>query len=247
MICPNDDMGTKCKDCFCKYNPIVLIATHERKEITTININLLRNQTFIPKILIVCSTQDEFEYYKSLGVYVIFESNTPLGNKWQSGVNVAVDMKADPLIILGSDDILRSDYIKMVLTKMNQGFEFVGCSSWHSYDLPNEVLYVSKYVGENQDIPIGSGKAYSGGLLGKINGEVFNVRASKCLDDQGYRMVTRHGANSYLHREPMILAVKGGWNELNPIQAYLRAPTIKTGTANKEILKDYDYTPDSKP
>ena len=245
MICAKDDSGTTCEECYCMFNPIVVIATHERVEITTININLLKQQSVVPKIVIVCSLQEELEYYKTLGVTVILENNTPLGHKWQMGVNAAINMKANPLIILGSDDLLYSDYVKLVLTKMKEGYDFFGCTSWYSYDLKRHDMYFSMYVGKNENFPIGSGKAYSGEMLARFRGKVFNQEASRKLDDQGYTMVVKNQGKIYIHREPEILAIKGGWMELNPIEAYMRVPTIHTIRTDTEMLKrfNYDYTP----
>lgn len=245
MKCSKDDSADCCG--VCGYNPIVVMATHERRYITSININLLRKQKVVPKIVVVCSDNDEVDYYNTFNVTVIKQENIPLGRKWQDGVVKAIAMKADPLIILGSDDILHPDYIRMVLTKMNEGFEFVGCTSWYSYDLPRNILYVSKYIGENTNIPIGSGKAYSATMLEKMRGKVFNQAISKCLDDQGYQLVKKRQGKMYIYHEPMILAVKGGWNELNPIEAYMGVPTIQTDKTDNELLKlfNYDYTPNS--
>ena len=115
MKCSKDDSADCCG--LCDYTPVVVIATHERKELTTKNINELLLMTPKPKIVIVCSSQDELEYYKELGVNVVHYPNRPLGAKWQAGVNVAAKLGANPLIILGSDDFINNDYLKFALQK----------------------------------------------------------------------------------------------------------------------------------
>lgn len=239
MICSKDDSGKTCPDCTCMFNPVVVIATHQRKEITTKNIKLLKEQTDVPKVIIVCSLQEELEYYKQFQVTVILSENKPLGKKWQSGVNVANKLGANPLIILGSDDILSSGFIKMVLNKLKQGFEFVGCTAWFSLDVKANKIYSSRYINRNEDYPIGSGKVYTKSLLDRIGWKVFDQKADRKLDDQGQRLIS--GCKYYLYKEPHILAVKGGWNELNPIQSYLNAPNIKNEVTDMKVLQKFGY------
>lgn len=239
MICGKDDSGTCCG--LCHYTPVVVIATHQRKEITTKNIELLKRQTFIPKIVIVCSDKEEFNYYKQLDVSVILEPNRPLGRKWQVGVNAAVKMGANPLVILGSDDLLHYDYIKKGLAKLHDGFDFVGTITWYSLDVKNRNLYHCYYRGINSEFPIGSGKMYSKTLLDKIRNKIFDTSADRKLDDQGHRLIKQNNAKIHLFKEPYILAVKGRWNELNPIEAYLKSPNIKSTKVDLKIIETFDY------
>ena len=241
MICASDDAGTNCKDCTCMFNPVVVIATHERREITTLNINLLKQQKEVPKIVIVCSLQEELEYYKQFQVTVIIAPNRPLGRKWHMGVNTAKMMGANPLIILGSDDLLEKDYIYNALMKFKEGYEFVGTTAWYSFDVKRDKLYESKYINRNENYPIGSGKVYSKGILDKIRWKVFDQAADRKLDDQGQRLINGHGCKTFLIKEPCILAVKGGWGELNPIEKYMNAPNIKSTLTDKSILNRFGY------
>jgi len=241
MICAKDDSGTNCPDCTCMFNPVVVIATHERREITTLNIQALKQQTDIPKIVIVCSLQTELEYYKQFQVNVILEQNKPLGKKWHTGVNLANKLGANPLIILGSDDLLAKDYIHNALLKLKEGYEFIGSTAWYSYDVKRKRLYHSKYINRNQEYPIGSGKVYSKSILDKIRWKVFDQAADRKLDDQGHKLINGHGCKIYLFKEPFILAVKGGWNEMNPIEKYLNAPNIKSSLIDKDILNQFGY------
>lgn len=237
MTCPKDDSASCCG--LCDYNPIVVIATHERKDITTRNINSLKAQSFLPKIVIVCSDHQELEYYKTLGVSVMLEPNRPLGKKWQAGVNLAVKMGANPLVILGSDDILSKDYVKLSLQKLREGFDFIGTTHWVSLEPEKKQIYHSHYVGVNENYPIGSGKVYSKRLLDKIGNLVFDVKAEKRLDDNGHKMITNRNPKIFLFKEPMILAVKGNWKQLNPFDKYLNVPTIKSVKIKEDILEKF--------
>lgn len=244
MICSKDDSGTTCENCTCMFNPVVLIATHERIEITTKNIELLKKQSAVPKIIVVCSLMEELIYYKTLQVNVVLVNNSPLGTKWQSGVNLAKNMAANPLIILGSDDILIEGFIERVLLKMKEGFEYIGLTTWFTYDNINNELFLSSYQGPNKDYPIGSGKVYSKILLDRFNWKVFNTKDNRRLDDQGNRMAEINGAKIFIIREPGVLAVKGNWVQLNPLRAYHTSPNISMERVELDELKKFGYVQD---
>lgn len=237
MICGKDDSGICCG--ICNYNPVVVIATHERIEITTKNIKALKLQSPTPKIVVVCSNQDELQYYKTLGVSVALEPNKPLGKKWQCGVNIAKNLNANPLIILGSDDLVSNDFFQKTFAKLNEGYELIGCTEWITWDVKGNRYFHCKYQNANKDYPIGSGKVYSNALLKRINYKIFDIKADRKLDDMGHKMAVTNNANIFLFREPLILAVKGGWNEINKVEAYLRTPNIKTESIDSKFLKNF--------
>ena len=80
------------------------------------------------KIVLTVSTHSEEDYFKRLnidGVYVFNTPNKPLGLKWQSGVEQAKKIKANPLIILGSDDQLGTSFVKNACHLIEK-YEFIG-------------------------------------------------------------------------------------------------------------------------
>jgi hypothetical protein len=238
MNCGKDDSGTCCG--FCDKKVVVVICTHARVDITTRNIKSLQLQTPKPTIVVVCSSQPELEHYKELGVTVALEPNRPLGRKWQVGVNIAHKLNCDALIILGSDDILRNDFFRVTLSKIALGYEFIGSTEWYMQDVKGKEFYHCKYIHVNKDFPIGSGKVYAKSILEKCRWKIFDTTADRKLDDQGVRMVQNVGAKSYLFREPLVLAVKGGWNEMNPAHAYKSSRNIDCRLVNSDILKKFD-------
>jgi hypothetical protein len=217
----------------------VVIATHGRVEITTTNIKNLLLQKPKPSIVVMCSEQAELEYYKSFDVTVALEPNRPLGRKWQVGVNIARKMNPDALVILGSDDLLHDYYLRTALSKINQGYEFVGTTHWYNYDVKrNEVMHCN-YVGMNKDFPIGSGKVYSKKVLDSIGWKLFDTNADRKLDDRGHKQMTLSHAKMFLIQEPMILAVKGKWPVMNSSDAYKQSRNIASRQADKEVLKKF--------
>lgn len=193
-------------------NPYVLIATHKRLEITRKNVECLLKCDV--GVILVVSDRAEFDLFKQLFpmISVIHHANYPLGLKWQSGVDVARHLKADPLIINGSDDILHPEYFSRVSGLMEEGYHFIGLKSWYVYDL--KTVYKFDYLAT---IPLGGGRAYSRELLDKIGYKLFDVRKDRHLDDLGWSSVFRSRMQRILLNEPLILSVKGDWKVMNPV------------------------------
>jgi hypothetical protein len=235
MMCGKDDSGTCCG--MCDYNPVAVIATHQRVEITEQNIKSLLNQGI--KVVLIVSLQNELENLQKMPITVKLVPNNPLGRKWQKGVEIARKLGANPLLIVGSDDILSKDYLKKVLMKISLGFDVIGCTSWFTF--AQGKIYQCEYTNKNQNFPIGSGKAFSKRILDKIKWNLFNTGINKRLDDQSYIITKNNGAKIHLIREPEVLAVKGNWTTMNSMEAYLKSPNISCKEVSKDELKRFDY------
>lgn len=188
-------------------NPVCVIASQQRLEITTANIKSLQAQSYVPQIVVVVSEPSEAKHYIPLGVHVVQVANHPLGRKWQAGVNYARSLNPSHLIINGSDDILCKDFIRRFCT----GVDFIGLQQW--YVLNDGKLYLFDYLASQA---LGGGRVYSKRLLDTCNWNIFDTGASKLLDDRGW-LVTRSTHRCIIEDEGCILAVKGNWPTLNPL------------------------------
>lgn len=193
------------------YNPVVLICTHERIGITNFNIESLQRQSLKPKIVLIVSTHFEQNYYqaKHPDVYVYLRPNSPLGHKWYAGVQLARDLSPDPLIILGSDDILGEGFIQDAC-RLNK--DFIGLYYWFIHH--EGKAYLCEYLARQ---PLGGGRCYSYSLLEKLNWNIFDIKRNHLLDDHPLRRIRVLGVNCSTDHKLMIHAVKGDWPVLNPV------------------------------
>ena len=238
--CPKDDTGECCG--ICGLNPVVVIATHKRVEITKKNIQLLLKQKC--KIVLVVSDDKEssYFYHEFPEIKVCFKPNNPLGSKWQFGVDQAREFDPNPLIICGSDDILSRDFINNSLKKIAGGWDMVGLTEWYTFDEVNNRLYKMKYKGPNQFTPIGSGKCISKSLLEKMSYKLFDMSASKKLDDMTFAKAKINRAKVFLNGDLYVMAVKGNWHSMNPVKAYLTCKNISYEEIPVEEIKThFDY------
>jgi hypothetical protein len=240
MICHKDDTGSCCG--MCGYNPVVVMATHQRVEITRKNIQLLLKQEC--KIVLVVSDAKESAYYYEMfpQITVCFKPNNPLGAKWQYGVDNARELNPNPLIICGSDDILSKDFIKKVVLKMSQGWDMIGLTEWYTFDEVNNKFYKMKYKGVNEFTPIGSGKCISKSLLEKMKYILFEMNANRKLDDMTFSKAKIHRAKIFLNGDLFVMAVKGNWPVLNSVKAYLTGKNVSAVEVKEEEIKThFDY------
>ena len=213
-------------------NPVVVIATHNRILITSRTIDALNKQSVKPKIVLVVSEKKEYDYFtnRHKDIYVVFCANNPLGNKWQTGVYYAsINLDADPLIILGSDDLLGEGYVKNICNLMkSHKADFVGINRWWLTDEKTKEVYLMEY--ENKSFPLGGGRAYSKNILSKLNYVVFDITKNKLLDDYGWKESINTGLKCAMVQKCNefglnIISIKGEWEMLNTADAILKSTT----------------------
>lgn len=221
--------------------PVVVIATHERVGITCRVIDSLLNQTLVPEIVVIVSHRTEAVTFRSHypQVHTVQHINAPLGDKWQSGVNQARKMGADPLIICGSDDFLEKKHVARCCLYMQRDYDFVGLKSWYIYD--TKTLYHFDYLAR---LPLGGGRAYAAKFLNLINWKLF-VSKDKHLDDRGYDLVNYHKAKKKLLNDPYILSVKGDWPVMNKAESFFNSPNARLIKRDLKlsIMENFNYVP----
>jgi len=214
-------------------NPVVLIATHQRTEITSRNIEMLQSQSRTPEIVLVCSDVSECDFYtrKFPTVHVLEYRNKPLGAKWQFGASKSKVLNPDPLIILGSDDLLGKYFIRNICAEIERGYDFVGLNRWWLHSEGQNTVFLLQYTVPN--FPLGGGRAYSKKILEKLNYKVFDASKDKSLDDFGWHQSKKHGAKTLLISDcekygMNIISIKGDWITMNSADRLLNAKSVKT-------------------
>jgi hypothetical protein len=229
-------------------NPVVLIATHNRIAITEANIrSLYAQKQAMPTVVLVCSTHTDYEYFRNkfVNLHVLQSPNEPLGNKWQTGVEYCRTLKADPLIILGSDDLLSSNAVQLS-SEMCKYYDFIGFAMWSVYDITNKAHYIMRYNSNvvYKNFTLGAGRFYSKRLLDRFNWKLFNTSLDRNLDNLGHENTFKHSETPYLIRNfatfyPWVMSVKGTWSCLNDTTKLLRSDNldIQRGHSKQEIIE----------
>lgn len=226
-------------------NPVVLIATHQRVDITTRNIESLRRQSLKPYILVVCSDKQEYEAYMNiddLQVYAIKALNKPLGHKWQSGIQVDIyGHEANPLIICGSDDVLGDGFIENACRLINEGNHFIGLRQWWQHK--DGKAYCCQYMTKD-NFPLGGGRCYSAEMLKAVNYQLFDPTKDKHLDDLGWSNAQKTGLKCLVLNEPekeglSIHAIKGNWPVMNEFTLKHHNLRLIRTEESKKVLPEF--------
>lgn len=204
-------------------NPTIVIATHKRIEITTKLIKNILEFHPLTNIVLVVSDPVEIRAFQQITnelLHIVKAENNPLGLKWQKGVDQARRIKANPVIILGSDDELGPDFVVNACEKIRKGYHFIGLKRFKVKH--KRKTYTLDY---KPAMPIGGGRVYSAELLDSINWKIFNPTKNRKLDDDGWESALRSQKkilliNDIIGNGMQIIANKGNWPMMNPFNPY---------------------------
>jgi len=209
-----------------------------RHEMVRRNIELLSKEKC--QIVIVLSDPEDTAFLSSLGrsdLYYTIAKNEPLGHKFQQGVNCCRMLKADPLIITGSDDILSDGFIEKATEHCAHGIDFLCLNHWFIHHPTTGKDYKLRY---RMTFPLGGGRAFSKAYLDRHDWKLFDTSMNRRTDDFAWEDA-RYQDNIMFNPPDMnILSIKGNWSTLNNLDAILKADSI-TWDYEKEIDKHFNF------
>jgi hypothetical protein len=241
-----------------KYDIVVIIAFQGRYTMMGRNIETLNRQTDKIGIIIIGSDKDDnifinqmMDKYENVHGYII--KNFPCGLKWQYGVYLSRFFINKGIIILGSDDLLSLNYVKVMKQYLDEGYDLIGKREWYLIDNDDTNIYQLNYTDKfikNRDMSLGAGRVYSKRILDRCNYMIFDFLRNNCLDEYGCIVVNQlEGKVDNDNKDDIhILSIKGNWKQINTFDKmkkyskiddpYLR---IKENT-NKILNKEWQLT-----
>ena len=168
-----NNLGSIIKSSFIKFiksnspdKTIVYVPIWKRHYLLEKCIDSIKNQSVDVDILGVCSLSEDIEFCKSNNIHHILVNNNVLGQKFQFGMEFCKLFFPKNVIIMGSDDIMSENYVKMITEYDN--FDLVGLKTWKVYDINQKQKLKLSY---NHKISEKDGKEYWGntGLVYKYN------------------------------------------------------------------------------
>lgn len=203
---------------------VCLIAMWGRQELVQINIDCLKKQTKVPKIVLVISTDDDKEFAIRNNVHWVYTDNQPLGKKWQIGLEECKKFNPNAVLINGSDDIISLNYIQNCYQYIQNGYDIVGKNNWYILDLLTIKPYNLQYT--NKNLLIGAGRMISRSFLDEINWTLFPLTKSSGLDSYCNQIFDKNNASIYemgTNNSDKIISLKGKQDMLNPLDKILKA------------------------
>jgi hypothetical protein len=115
----------------------------------------------------------------------INHDNSPLSDKWNSGLDFLKNMVYDNLVIIGSDDVIHQNVFKVYKNKINENYDFIGIEDLYLFDIDSKVMYYWPGYGENNPRngeTIGLGRCLSKRVIEKLNYQLWNPGLMRNLD-----------------------------------------------------------------
>ena len=157
------------------------------------------------------------------GFTYVERANSPLGAKWNGGMEAVRESGADAMIVVGSDDLLNAEAFAIYAQHLAQGYVFVGLSDTYFWDLSNRQLALWRgYSPPRQGEPMGLGRLIHRDLLAKMDWQPWDGSLERALDFSmmvklaplltEHDLLDRITVLSCLHSKIAPVDVKGGEN-----------------------------------
>ena len=101
--------------------------------------------------------------------------NLPLSDKWNAGM-AALKGRVDAVLIIGSDDIMTANAIRLSLSHIDLGADVVGLKDLYYYDTRNR----RAYYGERHNP--GAGMIATSNVLDRVNWQPWDLGLNRYLD-----------------------------------------------------------------
>ena len=216
---------------------VCCIAAHQRARPLQTVLRLLPKDWHV--VLVLSEGEDAWPYAHRKRTHVHHAPNRPLGRKWQRAVLEGMLLRPDYLVILGSDDVLRTT-TKRVLELMH-GHDALGVRGLMAYDGTDHYWCVYKPA---VTLPIGTARVYRASLLNRMRWSLFDKSLNAGLDNHGWER-SKNAKARWCIADRFdgfeVISLKGPWAALNPLKKYLTAPTMKTTKVHVRDRVDYQF------
>jgi len=216
---------------------VALIASHNRDLILRDCIECLKPQ--VDDIVLVGSSEwvdgtqgcdVEKKVAREMDLIYVDHTNKILGRKWQAGLNRCRELDPDAVLICGSDDLLRHDWVETVSNKKmcdETPYDLTGVNFWYVYNPIVDQLVLLSYRAIRND-PIGAGRIFRKRILDFADWQIFPTEGGVGCDRYSYSIVRRYdGSVHHYVNEAKLLCVKGDWIMLDTWEQLLAAESLE--------------------
>lgn len=173
---------------------LIFLAVWKRPEITEIcfmGIDRLRKSGLFPiEAFAVISEESMKPLCEKYGIGYCFHENLPLGRKKNFGLSEAMKLKWDYLVEIGSDDVLKNDYLEVIAPHI--GRELININ--HFIYLNSEDGACRRYKTMNG---FGLGRMIKRSVFEKVGTNIWKDSINKGLDNSSSIFLQRRGVMEY--------------------------------------------------
>lgn len=145
------------------------------------------------KIDVVCvGDKDHKEMLEKHNIIFAYKPNHPVSYKFQKALSIARTLNPKAVMILGSDDIVSTEYVRRAYKWIEMGEDVVGLSTLYFYstlpDTSGELLRLDKW-----GRMLGAGKTLSDNLLNSIDWTLWDAPKNSGLDAMASKRIPGGG------------------------------------------------------
>jgi len=174
----------------------VVIPIYKRRDLTALCLRwwaALVSQFSAGQILVVVvgsegeDSRSVFDEAEILGGIYLEHPNQPLGQKWNAGVNVAIEAGVDGVAIYGSDEFPDRTMVQTLIQGLKHSYDYQGWLDNYVIDLLAPELSVRLFKGYAHDSPrygepVGRGRCISKSMIEKWEGRIYDPATRVGLD-----------------------------------------------------------------
>jgi len=193
---------------------------------------LSRQQDCDVTIIVIGSEEQDRENIGKVpeGYHFFLYRNSPLGAKWQFGIDFLRNLKPDINAYLhtGSDEWLTDNYCTVGMDALNadDANGMVGVRGYYVYDIETKrMIYWPGYANERKNEPIGAGRLISRQTLEALNWGLVDTTLDSGLDATIMKNVLKTGKNVKISDESSIAVIgikTSQWTSKNVFDSFLK-------------------------
>lgn len=190
----------------------ILTINYKRPHILRLwcaQIKRLRRDLGIDFPAVVVSDDEDIPICKAYDIVHITQQNKPVTEKWNTAIGYLKTVGATNCLILGSDDIVSSGFIRTTLDQCEQGKDLIGIKTIYFYC--GQGLDKGKMVVLRSKQFLGTGKTVSSRVLDQCDWRPWGVERDWGMDAIASKTFTKY-ARERTVIDGMVVDVKGRMN-----------------------------------
>jgi len=181
-----------------KYNIFAAIPVNGRHDLLPYTIDRLLTKCGVSKVYCMGDNENDKKICENAGAEWINHSNSPLGSKWNSGIEAAIKsgINYDGFLFIGSSDWVSYNWVEEFAPYLEE-YDMIGTTNCHFLDINDNgkkrIIHWKGYSNDRKGEPIGIGRMYSMRIIRKLKGKIFPENLNSGMDLYSMKNIISNG------------------------------------------------------
>jgi glycosyltransferase involved in cell wall biosynthesis len=196
------------------YNIFAAIPVNGRGELLPYTIKRLLYRCGVTKVYCMGDDDEDRKICELAGAEWIYQTNSPLGRKWNSGIKKAIEsgINFDAFLFVGSSDWISENWLNTYMPYLEE-YDMVGTTDCYYLDINSNgkrrLIHWGGYTNYRKGEAIGIGRIYSMKKLKELKGELFGDQLELSMDYSSMNNMLSIGGKikSFISEEAKTLSI----------------------------------------